>query len=290
MIYLLTVTIIWAFSFGLIKNQLTNLDSNFVAFVRMGISLLVFLPFLRIRKLDTALGFKLVLTGAIQYGVMYLSYIYAFQFLQAYQIALFTIFTPLYITLINDLLSGKFHRLFFSSAVFCILGTGVIIYKDAGLQEVQIGFLLVQLSNISFALGQVLYKRLLKPLPEIKDTQIFALLYLGAFIITSLFSGFTTSWSALTISGNQLFTLIYLGAIASGLGFYLWNVGARRTNIGTLAIFNNIKIPLAILVALLFFSEQADVLRLTVGSLIIFSTLFANEYFVYKKSVNNRLL
>ena len=47
MVFLLLVSLIWAFSFGLIKGNLTGLDSNFVAFCRMFVSLLIFLPFLK---------------------------------------------------------------------------------------------------------------------------------------------------------------------------------------------------------------------------------------------------
>ena len=33
--YLIFVSLLWGFSFGLIKNQLTGLDPNFVSFVRL---------------------------------------------------------------------------------------------------------------------------------------------------------------------------------------------------------------------------------------------------------------
>jgi len=51
MIYLLLVSIAWAFSFGLIKGNLAGVDSNFVSFARMAFSLLVFLPFLKYKNL-----------------------------------------------------------------------------------------------------------------------------------------------------------------------------------------------------------------------------------------------
>ena len=50
--------------------------------------------------------------------------------------------------------------------------------------------------------------------------------------------------------------------VASGLGFFLWNVGATRVGSGTLAVMNNAKIPLAVACSLLIFGEQADPLRL----------------------------
>jgi drug/metabolite transporter (DMT)-like permease len=46
--------------------------------------------------------------------------------------------------------------------------------------------------------------------------------------------------------------------LASGLGFFLWNVGATRVSAGTLAVMNNAKVPLAVTVALVFFGERTS--------------------------------
>ena len=96
MIYLLITSIIWAFSFGLIKTYLTSLDSTFVSLIRMSLSLFVFLPFLRFSKLSLIIVIKLIVLGMIQYGIMYIAYIYSYQFLQAYEVAIFTIFTLIF--------------------------------------------------------------------------------------------------------------------------------------------------------------------------------------------------
>ena len=45
MIYLLAASLLWSFSFGLIKGTLSELDPNLVSFIRISISLLIFLPF-----------------------------------------------------------------------------------------------------------------------------------------------------------------------------------------------------------------------------------------------------
>jgi drug/metabolite transporter (DMT)-like permease len=74
--------------------------------------------------------------------------------------------------------------------------------------------------------------------------------------------------------------LLYLGAVASGLGFFLFNAGARRTDIGTLAIFNNAKIPLAILASALVFHEHVDWLRLAAGGVVIALALGLNGWVV----------
>jgi len=276
MIWLLIVSLIWAFSFGLIKTQLMGLDSALVSFIRLLISFFVFLPFLRFKNLGKSLTLGLIFTGMIQYGLMYLTYIYAYRFLAAYEIALFTIFTPLYITLFNDLFSRKFHKIFFIEALIAVLATAVIIYNRLSADGLISGFILVQISNLSFAFGQIYYKKLLKN-TVIKDSQIFALLYGGAVLLTGVTVLFTVNFSEIQITALQIYTLLYLGIIASGLGFFLWNYGARRTNTGTLAVFNNLKIPLAIIVSLLFFEEQTNFLRLAIGLCILLLLMWFNE-------------
>ena len=113
--------------------------------------------------------------------------------------------------------------------------------------------------------------------PKVPDTSIFAFLYLGAVLLTGIFSFFTTDYSQLSISKNQILILVYLGVLASGVCFFLWNLGARRTEPGILAVFNNLKVPLAIFISLVFFKESTDMPRLIIGgSLIVVAMIIAD--------------
>jgi drug/metabolite transporter (DMT)-like permease len=78
------------------------------------------------------------------------------------------------------------------------------------------------------------------------------------------------------LDGAAILVLLYLGLLASGLGFFLWNIGVTRVAAGTLAVFNNVKIPLAVLVSLLFFAEQTELLRLVMGGALIMLALAMN--------------
>jgi len=113
--------------------------------------------------------------------------------------------------------------------------------------------------------------------PELKDRQVFALSYLGAAILTALSTTIFGGWSSIHMGNPQILSLLYLGVIASGFGFFLWNHGARRVNNGALAIFNNLKIPLAVAVSLTVFGESANVTSLLVGGVIILLALVINE-------------
>lgn len=275
--YLFIVSLIWAFSFGLIKGNLTGIDSNFVSFTRMLLSFLVFIPFLRLRNTDRNTALRLVLCGAVQYGIMYITYIYAFGFLKAYEVALFTVLTPLYVTLTGDMMERRFNLVPFISAILAIAGAGIVVYSDVSRSGLIAGFLLVQLSNLAFAFGQIYYIRIMKQSSGSSDIGVFALMYGGALVLTGLFSAATVEFSALHLGIEQILTLIYLGVVASGLCFFLWNLGARKTSTGTLAVFNNLKIPLAIAVSLIVFGEDVDIIRLFAGGAIVVLALLINE-------------
>ena len=277
MIYLLITSLLWAFSFGLVKNSLSGIDSNFVAAARLGISLLVFLPLLRPRGIHRSQILRLILCGAVQYGGMYIAYLYSFGFLQAYEVALFTIFTPLYVTLINDWEQRRFNAYSLAAVFLTIAGTWIV--QGGGLlsPDVLVGFWIVQVSNLCFAFGQLFYRRLVAGSIQ-QDMRVFALPYLGGFLAAALSAGIFTNWGQLAVQPSQWLVLLYLGAIASGLGFFLWNVGARKVQAGTLAIFNDLKIPLAVIVSLLFFGETVNLLQLTAGGSLALLGLFLNEW------------
>ena len=259
MLLLVLVSLLWAFSFGLIKGRLAGLDSAFISAARLFLALLVFLPLLRLKGVTLRTATVLMGIGAVQFGLMYLAYNESFRYLPAYQVALFTITTPILVTLLADALERAFRPRALLAALLAVLGTAVVVYQSPG--GTLRGFLLVQLSNAAFAVGQVLYRRMRQKTGLPGERQSFALLYLGGFLV-ALVAFLASGVQSITLNGTQLLTLLYLGVIASGLGFFLWNKGATQVNAGTLAVMNNAKVPLAVACSLLFFGESADLPRL----------------------------
>jgi drug/metabolite transporter (DMT)-like permease len=278
MIYLLIVSLIWAFSFGLIKGTLTDLNPIFVSWVRLLLPFILFLPFLRLKGITKKLAIKLILIGMVQYGFMYIAYNWSFQFLKAYEVALFTIFTPLYVTLFNNYIHKSYSKLILLTTLLAIIGTGIVVQSDLIQNNFLLGFIIVQISNICFAVGQIYYRDVMAQIKTVKDHQIFGLLYFGAALITGLSTLLFTNWQSIAVTSKQVFALLYLGIIASGIAFFLWNYGARKVDIGALAIFNNLKIPLSIAVSLIVFQEKTNIINLLVGGSIVIAALFINEW------------
>jgi carboxylate/amino acid/amine transporter len=180
---LVITTILWAFSFSLIGEYLAgHVDSGFSALVRIGLAALVFLPFLRWRNIKLKVILLYMLVGAFQLGIMYLFSFRAYLYLTVPEFLLFTVLTPLYITLIYDLLSGRRLRWgYVFSALLAVLGAAIIRYHQLS-EHFWWGLLLVQAANISFAIGMVGYKRLMEvhPLPQ---HTAFSWFYLGAAVV-----------------------------------------------------------------------------------------------------------
>lgn len=281
MIYLILASILWSLSFSLIKSYLTDLDSNLVASIRLFISFLLFLPFLKPKSIAPKTLVKLLFVGAIEYGVMYMAYIYAFKFLYAYEVAMFTVLTPIYVVAISNLKRRKLEKFNILASIFAMIGAIIAIYSsfsiaDRLLKDIVFGFFVVQIANLSFAFGQLEYKTIMGR-EKVGDVTVCALLFLGATLITLPFVAITNGFALPNITMHQLGVLLWLGVVPSGAGFYFWNKGARKTKSGYLAIFNDLKIPLGIFVSVIFFSEKPDVLRLIISLGFMFGALFIAE-------------
>lgn len=275
MIYLIIVSILWSFSFGIIKYGLSGVDSSYISFIRSLIALLFFssISIYNIKKF--ALDLKLILIGALQFGFMYIFYIQSYAYLPAYLIATFTITTPIFVGLASKYIA---HQSISKNGIYAIslviIGSFLMRVNFVNPFDYWVGFLLIQFANLFFASGQILFKEW-----KIKNdgTDIlhnFSQMFLGATLITSLFYLFSASGSN-QLSSENLFALIFLGLISTGLGFLFWNLGLMKVNNDKLAVMNNLIIPIAILNSYFIFGEQIDSSTFVPGMICFYFALKA---------------
>lgn len=277
--YLLAITILWAFSFSLIGVYLAGqVDPWFSVFIRIILATLVFLPFMRFNNINNPLRLKLMAIGAVQLGLMYVFYYHSFLYLTVPEVLLFTILTPVYITLLNDLLDRSFNGKFLISALIAVAGALAIRFENIT-SDFIIGLLLVQGANLCFAIGQVTYKRLIHKMADVKQHEIFGWFFVGAAIVATLTYALFGDPEKLPTTTTQWSVLIYLGFIASGIGYFIWNKGATLVDVGSLAVMNNLLVPTGILVNVLIWNKDADLLRLMLGGGIILLALLFNNRF-----------
>jgi len=274
MIFLIISTIIWAFSFSIIGNYLSSdIDPWSLSLIRVIISFLVFLPFIDL-NINKKRMVYIIGVGAIQIGFMYSFYLNAFSFISVEKILLFTIFTPIYVTIISDIFQKKIKKFFLFLSILSVIGSLIIRITDVQLLDLK-GFILIQGANFSFALGQVLYKRYIKNNSKLDyNLNEFGYFYFGAIIIASLGSLIMIDSLSYPKSTTQWLLVLWLGAIASGLGYYFWNRGSVLVNNGTLAVMNNLVIPLGLFIEIVFFSKLINVTNYIIGALIILSSIY----------------
>jgi len=275
---LLLVTLVWAFSFGIIGKTLSGVPPLFIGAVRLLIAGLCLLPFLRFRSVSSVGRLELGAIGALQFGVMYLCYLSAFQYLEAWQVALFSVFTPIWVAALDAAIKREIVGRFFLAAILSVVGASVIRAEGVPRGEFMTGFLLMQLSNIAFAGGQVWFREWKFRHPDTSEKEVFALLYLGALIFTLIAAGISGAFSPLPqLTAGQWGTLVYLGIVASGLGFFLWNYGASRVSAGFLAAANNLVVPLGVVIAIILNKSEPNWLTLTAGALLIVGGLLVGK-------------
>lgn len=273
---LILVTCIWAFSFSLIGEFLRGIDSAYLAFLRVSLALICFLPFMKFRGVNPALALKICAVGAVQIGVMYIFYYRSFAYLKVYEVALFTIFTPFYVTLLYDALKLRFRALYLFSVAVAVLGALVIKFGTIN-SEFLTGFLLVQGANLCFGLGQSAYKFMLERHGFSEQKELFGYFFVGATAVTAIAAIVLGDFSKFNPSFSQGAVIVYLGTVASALGYFLWNKGACEVDSGVLAIMNNALIPAAIVVNLVFWQKDADLARLLAGSALIYVSLILHK-------------
>lgn len=283
MVWLLAASLVWGLSFGLIKGLIDDVDPFFLGLVRTAAASLFFLPWLirdaLYKKIDKRSALQAAACGFIQIGLMYGPYLASFRYLKSHEVALFTMTTPLIMSVFLIFgfgqLNGKaMFRLSGATMLATIGGVTVawngVAWNGVVSQELLIGIGLVQLSNALFALGLLMWMHFFGEKTQ-RVSYLMCPYFVGAFLASVILTVFLGKFS-FEYTRNQWLVFLWLGVVASGLGFYLWNRGALQVSRPLLAVANNIKLPIAIFISVSLYGEAANYYRLATG---IFMLLLA---------------
>ena len=273
MIYLILVSILWSFSFGIIKYGLPGIDSTLISLMRNLIALLFFASLTLYNFKKFSFDIRLVLIGAIQFGLMYILYIQSYQYLPAYLIATFTITTPIFIGIFSQLLEDKSFSLNgIFSIILVVIGSLMMRFNIVNPIDYWLGFFLIQCANVCFAIGQIMFKRWHSKNTSVDIIYNFSQMFFGAVLITSIFS-IINSTNLAMLNASNLYALLFLGLFSTGFGFLAWNLGAIQVSNERLAVMNNAVIPIAIFNSYLVFGEAINLILFLPG-LVLFYIAF----------------
>ena len=233
-------------------------------------ALLVFLPFFKLKLFTKKIFFRLFVIGSIEFGFMSIFAQLSLKFLEGHVVALLMLTTPIYMFLIEgfSLKNGQYLRFFITFIIVLASIIGWVIYEAFFEYDAQKnlqfslnfkGVLFTQLSNISFAVGQVLLKKFFEKTTELSVVCASPVLYLGATIMCMPLALSSIFIPKLTIpSMSCVLSLLVFGIIFFGVAQYLWNVGIAKTNIRTVSVLSNLQIPMAVIISGIVFRENVS--------------------------------
>ena len=262
MALLFTASLLWALSFALIGAS--DIDADLLTAARLGLAFAAFAPLTfsprAPQRARAGRALQLTLIGALQFGLMYLLVHRAYGHLAGHQVALLTITTPLFVVFMEGYVARHPPARVWGAAALAVAAAFVLrmdaLSAPRAGADFWTGVGLVQGANLAWAAGQVLYRRLETPASATPGR--FGWMFLGGFLVSLPVAIGTVDRADLQLTAAQLGVIAYLGLIPSGLAFYLWNRGATQVGVGALSVMNNLKVPLAVAVALLPpFSERA---------------------------------
>jgi carboxylate/amino acid/amine transporter len=268
------VTAIWAFSFSLIGEFLAaTVDPYLAVSSRMLLALLLFSPFLFKYRTASTQALQLAGIGAVQLGLMYLLLYHSFLYLSVAEVLLFTILTPVYISVLDYYWRyKKLHWRWLGPALLAVARALVMRYQQLS-TDFWFGLLLIQGANLCFAFGQVAYRRLALGSVGTQKQQ-FGWFFVGATMVSLIATALFANWQRVPETKLEYGILLWLGLVASGLGYWLWNAGARQVSANQLAVMNNVLIPAGLLVNFAFWQHAVNWWTLAGGSVLILLSLY----------------
>lgn len=268
------VTAIWAFSFSLIGEFLAaTVDPYLAVSSRMLLALGLFSPFLLKYRTAPKLALQLAGIGAVQLGLMYLLLYHSFLYLSVAEVLLFTILTPVYIAVLDYYWQHRrLHWRWLGPALLAVLGALIIRYQQLS-ADFWLGLALIQGANLCFAFGQVAYRRLALGSVAAQKQQ-FGWFFVGATAVSLSATLLFANWQRLPDTPLEFGILLWLGLIASGLGYWLWNAGARQVSANQLAVMNNVLIPAGLVVNFVFWQHSVNWWTFSAGSTLILLSLY----------------
>jgi drug/metabolite transporter (DMT)-like permease len=288
MIFLAFAVVIWGFSFALSKMALATLTPFELVTVRLLLGAATGWVVTKVMRMQIQesgpkrwTGLETILVGLFEFGGMYLLYTWSLKYLPSGVVGALTLLTPVFTYLVSVAMRvDRFTPKTTWSVVLAVVGAALClplhkIFSNFELANKElVGCLLITASNLSFAVGNVFISRFQidrrwNPRITYRAQTLGAVVALVPALLYP-----HSDYSQLTVDTNWLLP-VYLGVVATGVGFFLWNEGVKRVSATPASVIGNFKAPLSLLWGWVLLKEEISLqliagvaLLLAAGSLL----------------------
>jgi drug/metabolite transporter (DMT)-like permease len=273
-IYALLSISFWGVSFVSAKAVLAKLDPYSLLVLRFGLGALFLLMILLLNRYRLRISFKYI-PHLVVLGILG---VFVHQVLQA--TALLTInassagwlisFSPIFTVILSVLfLHEKMDVKKAIGMVVAITGVFLVTTTRSGHSfefALNIGFILMILSTLNWAIYSILLKRLHIPYPALLVTFYMSLI---GFMLTLPFIIRNRGWESLpTLTQTEWAHLLFLAIFVSGIGYWYWGKALEVLDASRVSMFIYLE-PLVTLIAAIFLLHEKFILISAIGGIII---------------------
>ncbi|WP_419888142.1 DMT family transporter [Neobacillus niacini] len=285
-LYALMAISFWGVSFVSTKAVLGKLDPYSLLVIRFGIGALFLLLLLLLQRNRLKVSIK-YLPHLIVLGILG---VFIHQILQA--TALLTInasaagwlisFSPVFTVILSILfLHEKINLTKVVGMVLAIMGVLIISMSRSG-QSFQlmmnIGFLLMILSTLNWAIYSVLLKSLKIPYPPLVVT--FYMCLTGLFLTTPFLIR-NRGWEDLSLLNHSEWAhLLFLGVFVSGIAYWYWGKALEVLEASKVSMFLYLEPIATLIAAVLLLQEKVLLISIGGGIIIIIGVIIVNGQLV----------
>lgn len=272
----------WGVSFVSTKAVLGKLDPYSLLVVRFGIGVIFLLLLLLLQRNRLLVSIKYI-PHLLILGVLG---VFVHQVLQA--TALLTIsassagwlisFSPVFTFILSILfLHEKISFAKASGIIFAIIGVLLITTARNG-ESIQvtlnIGFLLMMLSTLNWAVYSILLKSLAIPYPPLLVTFYMSLMGL---LLTTPFLIRNKGWESLSLLTQQEWAhLLFLGIFVSGIAYWYWAKALEVLEATRVSMFLYLEPITTLIAAVLLLHEKISIISIAGGIIIIIGVIIVN--------------
>jgi drug/metabolite transporter (DMT)-like permease len=290
-------TFIWSGNFIVARGVAGKIPPVSLAFFRWLTASLVLLPFsfkyLRTNREKIWQNRKLIIAAAVTGVSLFNTFVYiAGHYTSAINLALIgTTSSPVMsIILARIFLKEKIGFLKIAGMITCL--AGILLLMSKGNWQNLLGFTFsdgdgwVLLAAFWFAVYNILARKKPADLPAISF--LFSTFWIGTALLLPFYLWENSIQPAVNWNPGLVMVILYLGAGASVLSFFLWNIAIGYLGAGRTALFGNL-IPLFSTAEAVFFLHEKFFPEQLAGMLLIFSGLLAANGTLFFSQKNRQL-
>ncbi|MBT2685935.1 DMT family transporter [Bacillus sp. ISL-37] len=264
----------WGVSFVSAKAVLAKLDPYSLLVLRFGLGALFLLVILLLNRsrLRISIGYipHLVVLGILGVFVHQVLQATALLTINASSAGWLISFSPIFTVILSVLfLHEKMNLKKALGMVVAIAGVFLVTTTRSGHSfefALNIGFILMILSTLNWAIYSILLKRLHIPYPALLVTFYMSLI---GFMLTLPFIIRNRGWESLPLlTQTEWAHLMFLAIFVSGIGYWYWGKALEVLDASKVSMFLYLE-PLATLIAAIFLLHEKFILISAIGGIII---------------------